>query len=565
VSNPVGSIDVEIAGSVSGLTESMARAAESVEKTTTTMGTAFEGMQHRIEHSGVLIAFAVQNMLDGQQTGIQRAMHSIALLGFAFGPVPGAIATAAALTIEHLHNLTKAAEKEVAEFQKKMGDAVNAGNVAELQRQLQDVLVGTPFDPKSGKLVAASLLVPGTFKGSLEDLKATWDKLNAAKTAALHDLGGAAEVRSLQGQLDDIGKQYQIKKQEAEALQADLDAAELQRERAGAGDLAPVKVSGGLSDEAAKKKAAAAAVQLHRALNAMFEEMDKKSEKVFETTLDDALRATSKSVQKRLEENEKAAKEEEELRRRALQAQAADVKMFDAEVAADQRRTVEEMTAEWTRGFERIQGAVETTFTQMQHAGAHAGDFMRKLGQALVADFVRGELKMLEVHLATKLAQTAADKAAAVAGKAIHVQDALSSLAASASKAAGEAFAAMASIPYIGPELGAVAAAASFAAVMAFGALASAAQGFDVPAGLNPVTQLHSEEMVLPAHLANAVRDMAGGGSAGGQPVHLHIHTIDAVDTARWARTNAPILGAAALSHMQGGGGGGTGGVGRRG
>ena len=49
--------------------------------------------------------------------------------------------------------------------------------------------------------------------------------------------------------------------------------------------------------------------------------------------------------------------------------------------------------------------------------------------------------------------------------------------------------------------------------------LFSAAGGYDVPSNINPVTQLHQEEMVLPADLANNVRGMAGGsrGQGGGQ------------------------------------------------
>ncbi len=43
---------------------------------------------------------------------------------------------------------------------------------------------------------------------------------------------------------------------------------------------------------------------------------------------------------------------------------------------------------------------------------------------------------------------------------------------------------------------------------------ASAAGGYDIPSGVNPMTQLHEEEMVLPAKYANAIRDMSGGGGA---------------------------------------------------
>jgi hypothetical protein len=59
--------------------------------------------------------------------------------------------------------------------------------------------------------------------------------------------------------------------------------------------------------------------------------------------------------------------------------------------------------------------------------------------------------------------------------------------------------------------------------------LASASGGFDIPAGVNPLTQLHEKEMVLPAHIAEPLRqNLAGGGGMGGDQVHVHVHTFDA-------------------------------------
>ena len=42
----------------------------------------------------------------------------------------------------------------------------------------------------------------------------------------------------------------------------------------------------------------------------------------------------------------------------------------------------------------------------------------------------------------------------------------------------------------------------------------SAAGGYDIPSGINPIVQTHAREMILPAHLADAVRSMTGGGAA---------------------------------------------------
>ena len=95
----------------------------------------------------------------------------------------------------------------------------------------------------------------------------------------------------------------------------------------------------------------------------------------------------------------------------------------------------------------------------------------------------------------------------------------------SAIEAAANAFKAMAGIPYIGPVLAVGAAAAAMAAVMGLLSggggggtttsvtrIPSAAGGWDIPAGLNPMAQLHEQEMVLPAEQANVIRNLAGNG-----------------------------------------------------
>lgn len=61
--------------------------------------------------------------------------------------------------------------------------------------------------------------------------------------------------------------------------------------------------------------------------------------------------------------------------------------------------------------------------------------------------------------------------------------------------------------------------------------LPHAAAGFDIPRGVNPLTQLHEEEMVLPKYLANPIREMArnGGAPSGTGGVYLQLSpTIDA-------------------------------------
>jgi len=64
--------------------------------------------------------------------------------------------------------------------------------------------------------------------------------------------------------------------------------------------------------------------------------------------------------------------------------------------------------------------------------------------------------------------------------------------------------------------------------------------GFDIPAGLNPVTQLHEREMVLPASIAEPLRSGIGGGAqAGGD---IHIHAVDAASFQRLLSNNKGAL-----------------------
>jgi hypothetical protein len=95
---------------------------------------------------------------------------------------------------------------------------------------------------------------------------------------------------------------------------------------------------------------------------------------------------------------------------------------------------------------------------------------------------------------------------------------------ASALEAAAEAYAAEAGAPVVGPILGAAAMVAALSAVQGLlGSMPSAAGGFDIPAGVNPVTQLHQREMVLPAEIADQFRNGGGGGQ-----VIINVAAIDA-------------------------------------
>jgi hypothetical protein len=116
---------------------------------------------------------------------------------------------------------------------------------------------------------------------------------------------------------------------------------------------------------------------------------------------------------------------------------------------------------------------------------------------------------------------------------------------ANAAVAGSGAASAMASIPYVGPILAIAAMAAMLATVGGLaGSIKSARGGYDIPSGINPVTQLHEQEMVLPKEQANVIRGMADGGDAGKkQPVNnFYINAMDGADVKRVLDRHADVV-----------------------
>jgi len=140
----------------------------------------------------------------------------------------------------------------------------------------------------------------------------------------------------------------------------------------------------------------------------------------------------------------------------------------------------------------------------------------------------------------------------ALFGEAIAGASDRTTIAGHAATAGAGAYAATAVIPVIGPILAPGAAAMAYAGAMAYQLMVPAAkQGFDIPKGVNPLTQLHEEEMVLPAPLANAVRDMAGGGSGGGATVNINLSAIDTRSGADFLKAHASTIAKAINGQMR--------------
>lgn len=173
--------------------------------------------------------------------------------------------------------------------------------------------------------------------------------------------------------------------------------------------------------------------------------------------------------------------------------------------------------------------------------------FVQNLITKPLGEWLASHARMLAIKMGFLQAEGAAQKIASSAIAQEKGREAIAVVSSNAAEAGSGAAASQASIPFVGPALALAAMAAVFAAVMALGGKRkSAAGGYDIPKGLNPLTQLHEEEMVLPKHLANVVRNMAGeGGAVAPAPTsvqNIHISALDARSFRDYLKTNSHAL-----------------------
>jgi hypothetical protein len=221
---------------------------------------------------------------------------------------------------------------------------------------------------------------------------------------------------------------------------------------------------------------------------------------------------------------------------------------------AKQRALDEKAVAESVQSWKSILAPVGNAFQSSLNGIIQGHETLRqavaKIGQSIVTDFVDMAVKRATNWIASELTMTGATEAGSASrlatqvtadseGKAVSAATGSASVVGDANKAAAGAYSAVSEIPIVGPVLAPAAAAAAFTAVMAYD-IFSAEGGFDIPAGLNPVTQLHEREMVLPASIAEPLRSGIGGGAqAGGD---IHIHAVDAASFQRLLSNNKGAL-----------------------
>lgn len=249
------------------------------------------------------------------------------------------------------------------------------------------------------------------------------------------------------------------------------------------------------------------------------------------------------------------------------QAAAVQIKYYGEiprKITADNATATEAVRKQWTAAVNGVVAKFTSGLMQMAEGTKTFAQVMRGIGQLILNDFITKVIDpMIEKWVLKELGLTAATQAgvaqrvgAEATGKAqtavINGVSGLQQIMNEAYKAAAGVYASVAPIPLVGWLLAPPAAAAAFAAVAAFGGgvQASAAGGYDIPAGINPLVQTHAEEMILPASIARPLRGLLaandagandGGGFRGDTHHHTHnwhIHALDGVSVRRVLQNN---------------------------
>ena len=185
----------------------------------------------------------------------------------------------------------------------------------------------------------------------------------------------------------------------------------------------------------------------------------------------------------------------------------------------------------WQEAQQQMGQAFSAMLTRTQNFRTAMNNFFKSMGQTFIQEMVTKPLagmmqRMVQESAIYKMifgTKETLETAAAAKTAATKATETTSVVTANATQAASGAAASHASIPYVGPILAVAAMAAIMAAVMGLMGggsgsqttttttrIPSAAGGWDIPAGINPLTQLHENEMVLPAEHAQTIREMAG-------------------------------------------------------
>jgi len=205
------------------------------------------------------------------------------------------------------------------------------------------------------------------------------------------------------------------------------------------------------------------------------------------------------------------------------------------------------MSSLWDQGVNAMMNGTLRWSGVVKAVGMQLGGWFAGIAKDMAKHWLMAEQAKTGATLTGTASRLATEAWAAIKSTAIWAASAAKNIMLSAWQAMAGAWAAISSIPVIGPVLAPVVAAGVFAGVVGLARnVASAEGGYDIPAGVNPLTQLHEREMVLPAKHADTIRALGEGGAsgAGGDTYHLNVSAVDAQGVKRLLIDNPAALAA---------------------
>ncbi|QDD62645.1 hypothetical protein EJD96_00050 (plasmid) [Herbaspirillum seropedicae] len=248
-----------------------------------------------------------------------------------------------------------------------------------------------------------------------------------------------------------------------------------------------------------------------------------------------------------LYENDKVARQKalDEIQLLEL-THAKSVQRIGQQIAIDQQKEMAQWVNPIKSAFSQsIAGIIQGTQTLQQAMSrifqSILLEFVNNLVTKMVDRWIVGELTKRLFSQETLVMLGLEQKAAAAEQVATQQVAGVSGVMSNASIAAAAAMASVAAIPLIGWAMAPAVGAETYATAMAF--LPSAAGGYDIPAGVNPLVQTHEKEMILPAKHADTIRRLGESGSGGGGgDTHYHINAMDARSLRDYLKANASSL-----------------------
>jgi hypothetical protein len=204
-----------------------------------------------------------------------------------------------------------------------------------------------------------------------------------------------------------------------------------------------------------------------------------------------------------------------------------EMKKISGQMAVEQKTMWDKNFAPISSAFEKTVGGIIQGTTTLQKGLANmfksiALEFAN-MGVKMVVQWISNEARKTMATVSGVAARTTAETTGAAASTSVGGMAAIKNIMNSAYESMAGAYKAIVGIPFVGPYLAPVVAAGAFAAVAGIaGSVASAEGGYDIPSGVNPMTQLHEKEMVLPKAEAEKIRNLDNGGIGGSGITHIH-------------------------------------------